>query len=312
MNSLASKPNVVKSTKPVRVVKLYPELAIAAMKRERDIEFALWVELKSLDRPGTGFIKVEDVLPVLVPTEPTKLSPEYYTRRTFYRILRLGDGFFWVLIHPDDAHPYTTIHLRSNRRMAKILGCYHLSNPRAVNAADFIDRQKRRAWLYSSQFRCVTDNQVRNPVSREALETATGVNRRSQARYDRAVKNHRVANFGVFQDNKGNITPQMVERKGKDKIYHCIRRLPNTYANQGELQGPGMTKRINRELKGSGCSSQGDDHKKPDITRVFFNSARALVKCPKRGGESFLLGRYCQRLINGRVEWIVVPAPSFS
>jgi hypothetical protein len=270
-------------------IKIISELAAASLRGKLDKEFALWCELRSLNFTGSSRLVIGDVVAALV--------PKVYSQASFYRILRAGKGSFWQVWQPDNKHPQVKIELYGLKRIATLLEVRcSLSLPREIPADKFIGRQVKRAWLYSSFFKpeqCKT-----NPISRQSLQEATSVSRSSQKRYDRATKNHRVANFAVQDDGKGHLSPQVDLVDGKHRQYLKVRRLGNIYHSEAKLCPRGLAKKVSKLLRQGSCE-KGEG----PFPHRFFSCVKSFIKSTQRHPEAFILVHPGQRLIKGRLEW---------
>jgi len=269
---------------------MVPELSAAALKSNHDKELALWYELRAININGSGVLVVHKALAALV-------KHFAYSRRTAYRLLRLGDGRFWqlekALVHGREVLP-ARVRLRSLESVAEYLGVKRLSHFIDMSIAEVKDRAHRRAHLYASFFK--PENARANPISRNSIEAATGVKRRQQRRYEVIAGVKRVANF-AFEQRNGKLVPMIDIVCGKDQEYAIVRRLGNSYHSQVSWPCRGMTKRVNARLKERSLEVQAS------IPRRFFLKAQSVIKTPCRAPEAFLLVRERDRLIKGRMEW---------
>ncbi|MBA7629948.1 hypothetical protein ES703_37455 [subsurface metagenome] len=280
------------------VVKLYPELSIAALKAHLDKELALWYELRAINVTGSGRLVLNDALATLV-------SSFGYSRSTAYRLLRAGDGRFWELGTSYSFRPgtgpgwHSVIEIYALSRVAERFSTYvhRLSQPVQVPVREFRGRKAKRAWLYSSFFKPAGTKA--KPIARDSIMDATGVERRQQQRYDKVAGIKRVANFACRQDAQGNLVPIRHLVAGKSRVWEKDRRLGNTYHSAALTTHRGMTKRVNARLRRSLLKGEAR------LQKRFFLSAKSLVRSAHRAEESFLRVKARDRVIVGRVEWCI-------
>jgi len=281
-------------------VKLFPQISTAALKAHLNKEIILWYALRASNITGSGIIDL---------TEARRQLAGFYTRATFYRVLKTNK--FWKVLpkkrgsgQPAGDGPPTDggLHSAANsgprilifgaKAVAEFFGITCLSTPKSVPLSEFGVNPK--AWLYGSLFPGQGKKKLR-PISRASIREATGVKKRTQLRLEKAIKVRKYPNFAVVENGHG--TEPLLEVI-QDK-YLKQRRLGNSYrttATQGERS---LVKKVNRALK-QGLSERGGHH----YLRRFFETARACSKAGERGirhEESFIRVKG-----NGKPEWVLV------
>lgn len=271
-------------------VKLYPELAIAALKSHRDKPLALWHCLRAVNSWGSGVLDLEAAIEALVNTFG-------YTHRTAFRHLAEGEGHFWTRTYQKGR---AVIKIEALKNVCEYLDTYINRRVVTVPAKQFQSLKLRRAWLYAS-FHQVKGNKKARPISRQSLKETTGVIERTQLRYDRLAGTRKIPTFKVWEVN-GQVVPayHIVESKGRQYRKHW--RLGSIYHCQASKAAPGMTKKVAKGLRqslirGEACIS---------IPKRFYLSARAIARRAVKDTEAFLLVSQHQRVIQGRVEWLAV------
>ncbi len=277
---------------PGPIIRLYPELSIAALKAKWHKEIALWYQLRALT--GSGGIPLDRAISCLV--------PGCYTQATFYRTLTSGKGLFWDHHQPTEKHPQGVIRFHGIQEVAELLGVTHISEPREIPASSLLPGGNLKAQLYASVHHTL-ESKPRPPISRQTLEEITGVNRRTQLRYDKATRTRRVPNYADQENPKGELYPQMAYYQGKRKIYPKHRRLGNSYYARAHTAARGILRRVNRLLAKD--SLPGDEG---SFARRFFTSPKSFIKQQNRHPEPFLLCPATRRYITGRKEWIALTA----
>ncbi len=276
---------------PFRPLKLYPGLSAASLKAGLDKELALWYELRAINVTGCGRLDLNDALVALA-------NRFGYSKTTFYRLLKAGDGKLWF-IYQSSRHPgLSQIRIYALHRVAEYFSISKLGLPVEISIDYFKGRNVKRAWLYASFFK--PDGSKAKPISRASIEVATGVKRRQQQRYDKVAGIKRVANFACQQDGKGNLTPIRHLVDGKSRQYLKDRRLGNTYHSRAFITPKGMTKKINAILR-----HRSLNWGEAPLPKRFFLSARSFIRSPQRHDEAFILVNKRDRLIPGRMEWCI-------
>lgn len=285
---------------PPRTVRLYPELAIAALKTKQHKQLHLWHCLRRINSSGSsipeaqwgsGHLDLELAMEALV-------NSFGYSFATAYRHLNMGEGHFWDRYTPNG---HTRIKIKSLKAVSEYLGTYPGRRVLEVPASQFQTTRQRSYWLFAS-FHQVDGNRRARPISRASIEEATGIQRRTQQRYDKLAKTKRVATFAVERDHQGNLVPLFHAVEGKSRLYRKHRRLGNIYHCQASEAAPGMTRKTRRELRQSLIRGEA----RSNIPKRFYLSARAIARRIKRDTETLLLVRPMERVVPGRVEWEIV------
>jgi hypothetical protein len=271
-------------------VKLCGELSAAALKSGLDKELGLWYELRSINYWGSGRLAVDDAIDVLV-------SHFGYSERTVRRLLKSGNGIFWRIPTNGYLVRRTKIEIYGLLRMSGYFNVSHLGCFVRVPLKDWV--KNKRAWLYASLFKPDGSTKVA-PISRDSIQVATGVDRRQQRRYDRAIGIKLVANFAL-QEIEGHLAPIMMQMRSKAKVFWKQRRLGNIYYSPASRAPRGMVKRVNALLKQRSFSSD-----KARLPKRFFLTPQSAIKTPEKADEAFLLVRKKDRLISGRKEWCLL------
>jgi len=279
-------------------LKLYPELSIAALKNRTDKGLILWYELRAHNSTGSHSPGEQWSSGRVLLTEDShsSLASTFgYSIPTLYRLLKLGNGKYWVIYR---CLGFRILYLYGLGRVAKSLQVQTLSRPVQVEGKELKGRQSKRAWLYASFFK--PEGCKSKPISRDSLADATGIQRRQQRRYEKVARVRRVANFAVWQNQAGVIVPLVQQVAGKSRQYDKPRRLGNTYYSRAKQANRGMAKRV-APMR----SLQRDEARS---LRRFFTSAKSLLQCSKRAEESYLLVDNRERIIKGRMEWGLIYA----
>lgn len=272
-------------------IRIVPHLSTAALQHGLDKELALWYCLRAINYWGSGRLDLEYSVKALTDWFG-------YSRSTAYRILNAGDGVFW------DKRPLQKI----NRLQIQIYGLQKVARYFGIRCGryfleishqDFVGGGSnrvslQRAWLYASFHKPQGTKAL--PISRAAIQVATGVNRRSQQRYDR-IAVRRVPNFVNQYDFKGKLIPILGFVQGKSQEWLVHKRLGNTYHCRANRGATGMLRKLNTALK------QSLEKGEACFSKRFFITARGFIRCKRRAPDPLILVRPTDRLVPGRVEW---------
>jgi hypothetical protein len=227
------------------MVRLVPNLSLAALKANLDKELAVWYCLRAINYWGSGNLDLRAAVDALT-------SRFHYSRSSVYRLLASGDDILWsrrTLAGPARSQ----IRICGIRQVATRLNVRCSGHFVQITADQFVGSGKnrvrqQRAWLYATFYK-PTGIEAR-PISRAAIHEATGVSRRSQQRYDKiAVES--VPNYADRQDETGKMTPVLILVDGKNRQWIVHRQLGNTYHCQGKIDARGMLRKINNLVRQS-------------------------------------------------------------
>jgi hypothetical protein len=196
------------------VIRLVPGLSVAALKAKVDKELALWHCLRAINHWGSGRLGQSKAIHAL-------RHNFNYSKSAAYRILNEGFGEFWDI---RERNSIKSIYLYGLEKVARYLntrcGRYFLEIP----IEDFVGNGRnrvatQRSWLYASCFK--PEGIKAMPISRASIKEVTGVNRRSQQRYDK-VTIKSVANYADQQDSTGKLIPilELVSGKCRQWLVH--------------------------------------------------------------------------------------------
>ena len=274
-----------------RVVRLIPNLSIAAIQHGYDKELALWYCLRTINHWGSGHLDSEYAVKALIDSFG-------YSRSTAYRILGTGIGIFW------DQRPFKNFNrlqlkIYGLRKVAKYFdircGGYFLEIP----IEEFISHTgnrvaTQRSWLYASFHR--PQGTESWPISRISITKATGVNRRSQQRYDK-IASIKISNYAHRQDTNRKAVPITEFVDGKNRQWLIHKQLGNTYHCRGYRGRTGMIRKVNTAvrqslIRGEACYLQR-----------FFTTAKSYIKCHQRHEDSYVVLPVVNISINRRMAW---------
>lgn len=221
-----------------------------------------------------------------------------YSQAGLYRRISQGTNFFWEI---DYTMWGTFIRLRSLEKLCWQFGIRHLRRPIGISSQEWFNggTKIKRSWLYASAFKI--EGVTANPIARDTIQVVTSIGRRQQRRYEEGTL-RKVANF-AFMDLNRQMGPIRQLVCGKMGRWWKYARLGNIYHARVSLLPRGMTRRINGRLR-SGVEQEAT----PNTRHRFFRSGKSLAKCKNKYEDTFILAYPYQRLIRGRLEWVLVEA----
>jgi len=276
---------------PPRTIRLVPNLSVAAIKTKLDKELAMWYCLRAINHWGSGNLDLECAVKALA----NKFG---YSRSTAYRILNAGEGIFW------DKRPLK----KTNRVQIRIYGLQRIATHfdiycgryfLEIPAGDFTGckgsrLRHQKAWLYSTFHK--PEGATAHPISRASIQQATGVNRRSQQRYDKIASIH-IANYADRQDDSGKVIPIIEAVNGKNRQWLVRKQLGSTYYCRARRGHTGILRKMKTAsrqswLRGEACR-----------LKRFFLTTRSYLKCPQRHDDPYLMVLPASKGITGGIEW---------
>lgn len=321
----ASTPQPVKADPQVQLpptVLLFPDLAIAMLRRNVEAAGRIWLLLRHLDRQGRGWIEASVARQQLA----GKNSPlRVCGWRQLRNLLAQGDGLFWQR----DEGPASEgrIWLRATAKVAAALDVPRLTaRAVTVDVTALVDSIGTvRAHFYASYH---SGRRHNRPISRQCLEELTGVSRRSQHKYEAeaGIKPRQNWALGAHYTREaaqerawrqGNGVFQFTDHQGRTGAAganYVAWQLPNSYVGPHEQQVTSSRKRINRQLVDlftKGITGNGkktvveQGHERP-VAR-FYEHGQAAVRAYNRSPEKDLYWQSATMVHQRRV-WHILPA----
>lgn len=285
-------------------LKVAPGLNCAVLKAKQNqiLLLFLWYCLRSINTTGTGVLDMESAIDLLE-------SDYGYRRKTAYKHLAGGEGVFWRIDH-SVRRGRSFIILASLARVAAYFKAniperqhFILVPLSALPASGKV--QARRAMLYNTAAYRPFLQHRNDPISRMSLEEKTGVQARTQQRYD------------AIEDAKGHPVRQKTTRHCLDPVTHKLRSFEtpvekgkgeiwtrqggNRYRTWYSAGSRGMLCEIATRLNGDDRSSimGGTISTKGKATiikerqpRRYFSSAQALHNAAQGGNNTDRVGYY--------------------
>lgn len=251
-------------------LKTYPALFDAAHQQGRDRQYRLWTIARFLDPKGSGRIPVARLEEFATDTHARGLSAS-----VLCRLLQAGDGTFWTVYEADGER---WIKLRGLANVSEALGVEKLrANPVYLELRYARSLRAFRAACLYSRF---AGDELSNPISRKTIEKISGVKPRTQRAYARALGDR----LDVQQNaattsrewSRGDDVPDGHFVDYVDGETRVLRWLPNSYRLHFLVAPRGMTRHVNRQLRGHSARTPGAEAR--NVKRLFYKSARGAVR----------------------------------
>jgi len=271
-----------------QVIRLVPQLNTAALsaRPRQDKQLMLWYILRSIDSDtGRGVLKIDMAIEIL-------MDQYGYQRQTARKHLAAGDGVYWH-IHHSTRNGQTYIIINSLLKVAVHLGAditrkTHFIEVEVSELPDSSHTQERRAILYNTGAYRPFEVRRNDPISRQSLERKTGVNTRTQQRYDAA------------QDVKGNLIKQETKAYIRDQADYKLRKhiriidkghymvetvtLPNRYRTPYPSSSRGILRNVSSMLnRGDKSLLCGEANAAEGRQRLYYSGWKAFLHAHQRG-----------------------------
>lgn len=290
-----------------QTLKLYPDIAVAMLRREQAAAGRVWLLLRHLDVRGCGWLTEEAARQQL--TE--KHSPlRICGLRQWRNLLAQGEGVFW-------RRENGRIWLRSVTKVALSLGVVRLTGrPVALPLVALTQRIGLvRAHLYASFHSGRQKEQgTAPPISRTTLQRLTHVQPRAQRRYEQQARVQQQPNFAIGpRANQETVAETAWQhgtavfpltdhqgRQGKPGVTYVAWQLPNQYTGPHLPRPKGCQKRINRKLADlfmQGMTGNDAQPVAPILARRYFGNGKTAVRHALRQPNQMV---YWPETSNGR------------
>jgi hypothetical protein len=255
-------------------VRLYPGLVSIATRKGHAAPLAVWHLARALDLAGAGRVELEDLR-----AEGMKL----WSRSKTYSAIREAARLGMVALVNRRSDGARVVALRGLEYVARLFNVSDVgARPVLARVSALRTAGTFKAAVFSA-FHAGRKGATTRPISRETLQTLTGIGRRTQSRYEarnngrRNGQVKRRANFAVLGPW------QALEAAREDVHGACylyggaaVRPLPNSYRSTAELASGSRLRKINRALGDPGGSGAGKH------TRVYFDDAESARKAANR------------------------------
>lgn len=266
---------------------VHPTILLAILKQDLEAPGRVWLLLRAIDGEGRGWLSVEEARRRLA----EKDSPLHICGwRRLRQLLKQGDGIFWQRDAQD------RLWLNGAHKIAYKLDCDRLQGfPVELPIQALLGGiQAVRAAFYAA-FHGGRDSK---PISRETLESISGIPGRTQLEYDRVARVKRRRNIAIGERHTNENAQERAWRHGR-AAFHFIDiegrqgragreyvawHLPNSYRADYQRRSRGSRKRLNRKLadlvkKGI----PGNDERR--VERCFFANGALAARRYNRDPE---------------------------
>jgi hypothetical protein len=286
--SLTAEPEVISSTVcTTKNITVHPTILLAMLKQRQEAPGRVWLLLRAIDCDGRGWLTVEEARRQLTDND----SPLHICGwRRLRQLLAQGEGTFW---HRDEQD---RLWLKGGHRIAHRLDSGRLQGfPIELPIERLLGGiQEVRAAFYAS-FHGGRDSK---PISRDTIESLSGIPGRTQLEYDRVARVQRTGNIAIGERHTTENAQERAWRHGR-AAFHFIDtegrqgragreyvawRLPNSYHADYQRRSRGSRKRLNRKLadlvrKGI----PGNDDRA--VEKLFFPNGALAAKRYNRNPE---------------------------
>jgi hypothetical protein len=258
--------------------RLYPGLVTVATRKGHAAPLAVWHLARALDTRGAGRVLLGDLR-----GEGMKLWSRSKTYSAIREAARLG--LVAVVTRRRDGARVVT--LRSLAHVAKVFNIADLgARPVLARVSALRTAATFKAAVFSA-FHAGRKGDTARPISRQTLQTLTGIGRRTQARYERRNNDRhngqvrRRANFAVLAQGPEALPGARENVHGACYTYGgaVVRPMPNSYTSTLATVSGSKLRKMN--LKGGLVDSGAGQHK----ARVFFPDAKSARKAASREQE---------------------------
>jgi hypothetical protein len=283
-------------------------LLLAMLKQGLEAPGRAWLLLRAIDRNGRGWLNVEDARHHLT----GKSSPlRVCGWRRLRQLLAEGEGVFW---HRDSRD---RLWLNGAHRIAYKLDSGRLQGfPIELPVARLLGGiQEVRAAFYAA----FHGGRDAKPISRDTLESLSGIPGRTQRAYDRVARVERTRNIAIGERHTtenaqerawqhGRAAFHFIDtegRQGRAGRKYVAWHLPNSYRADYQRRSRGSRKRLNRKLadlvkKGI----PGNDDRA--VEKLFFPNGALAAKRYNRDPECDAYWQQEGRTRAGGTLWHVI------
>jgi len=293
---------------PTKTITVHPTILLAILKQHLEALGRVWLLLRAIDRDGRGWLDVEDTRRHL--TE--KGSPYHICGwRRLRQLMAQGEGVFWHRDEQDRLWLYGAHRIAYELDSGRLQG-FPVELPISALLGGI---QAVRAAFYAT-FHGGRDSK---PISRDTLESLSGIPGRTQLEYDRVARVERRRNIAVGERHTAENAQGRAWRHGR-AAFHFIDtegrqgragreyvawHLPNSYRADYQRRSRGSRKRLNRKLadlvkKGI----PGNDDRA--VEKLFFPTGALAAKRYNRCSEQDAYWQQEERTRAGGGLWHVM------
>ncbi len=285
-------PSVVAERTTIRV---QPTLLVAMLREELAAIGRIWLLCRHLDSQGRGWIAVEKLRATLT----AKFSAlRVCGWRRLRQLLQDGAGILWERDDHGRLWLYGTTRVARHLDLDYLQGnCVELPITALLQTIGGV-----RASFYA----CFHAGRAALPISRDRLETITGVAARTQRNYDHACDVGRVSNFAILatQDKEGALWQHgraafaFTDPRGDRRVQWACR-LPNSYLAPYKNSTTNGTKPLNRQLRRDLAKhgTQGNTSQAKRKERLYFTDGQHAAKHAHKQDRLYLRERQTKQTV---------------
>ncbi len=296
------------TTCATKTVTVHPTILLAMLKQHQEAPGRVWLLLRAIDHDGRGWLDVEDIRRHLTENG----SPYHiFGWRRLRQLLAQGEGSYWHRDEQDRLWLYGAHRIAYKLDSGRLQG-FPVELPISALLGGI---QAVRAAFYAI-FHGGRDSK---PISRETLESLSGIPGRTQLEYDRVARVERTHNIAIGERHTAENAQERAWRHGR-AAFHFIDtegrqgragqeyvawHLPNSYRADYPRRSRGSRKRLNRKLadlvkKGI----PGNDDRA--VEKLFFPNGALAAKWYNRSPEQDAYWRQEERTRTGGKLWRVI------
>ncbi len=287
---------------------VHPTILLAMLKQQLEAPGRVWLLLRTIDRDGRGWLSVEDARRHLT----GKGSPlRICGWRRLRQLLAQGEGVFWHRDEQDRLWFYGAHRIAYKLDSGRLQG-FPVELPISALLGGI---QAVRAAFYAT-FHGGRDSK---PISRETLESLSGIPGRTQLEYDRVARVDRTRNIAIGERHTNENAQERAWRHGR-AAFHFIDtegrqgragreyvawHLPNSYRADYQRRSRGSRKRLNRKLADlvkKGIPGNDDQA----VEKLFFPNGALAAKRYNRCSEQDVYWQQQERTRAGGELWHVM------
>jgi len=292
-----------------QTVVVHPTMLLAMLKQHLEAPGRVWLLLRAIDHDGRGWLDVEDICRHLTENgSPYRI----FGWRRLRQLLAQGEGVFWHRDEQDRLWLYGAHRIAYKLDSGRLQG-FPVELPISALLGGI---QVVRAAFYAT-FHGGRDGK---PISRETLESLSGIPGRTQLEYDRVARVERTRNIAIGECHTTENAHERAWRHGR-AAFHFIDtegqrgragreyvawHLPNSYRADYQRRSRGSRKRLNRKLADlvkKGIPGNNDRA----VEKLFFpNGALAARRYNRRPGQDAYWHQE-ERTRAGEGLWHVMP-----
>lgn len=305
-----SGPGLLSNGSVSALARVYPDIAMAILRRKKAAAGRVWLLLRHWDSAGRGRVAVDEAARRLSGTDGERICG----RRQLANLLRAGEGLFWRRDRDHNGRDW--LRLASVARLAAGLGVERLTaRPVGVPVARLLGSiGEVRAQLYATFHSGRTridllsgKKRPRGPIARATLKEISGAAVNSQRNYERraAVARHSAIAVGpriTHADpqelawRRGHALFRLHDRQGRygpPGQTYLAWQLPNEYTGPHAILSRGRLKRLNRALADLFHNGMTGNDERPagakaavPAQRRFYGTAKAALTA-RHGRERY-------------------------